>query len=208
MKKNIETISSPDLSSREFNSPILKGLMHLTPKKFIAFRTEDRIYNVIISLSILLIGAILCGFSGFYAITLFYVKSTEDIYSLPILFHVVLAVAFLLNFLIYFLLVEVLCRMFYSKKENFTNIFLSFPIILYPMVIYLLIHFILLTLGLIQITFFMLFDTILLIFFQIWSLWLLTYTISVNKGLRIENGLIIALILHYVSFTIVLFILI
>ena len=76
------------------------------------------------------------------------------------------------------------------------------------MVIYLLIHFILLTLGLIQITFFMLFDTILLIFFQIWSLWLLTYTISVNKGLKIENGLIIALIMHYVSFTIVLFILI
>ena len=103
---------------------------------------------------------------------------------------------------------ELICRTFYKKKENTLNFFLSFPIIFYPMIIYLIVHFILLSTGLIQIGLFNLIDIILLIFFQIWSLWLLTYNLSISKGLKIERGLIIALLLHYGSFTIVLFILI
>ena len=208
MKKNIKTISASYLSSREFSSPLLKGFMYLTPKKFISFKEKDRKYNSVISLMILLIGTILCGLNGFYTLTLFYIESTEDIYTLPIIIHILFSIGFIINFLIYFLLVEVMCRLFYRNKENTVNFFLSFPIILYPMVIYLFVHFILLSTELIQITFFNLFDTILLIFLQILSLWLLTYNLSVRKGLKIENGLIIAILLHYGSFTIVLFILI
>ncbi len=208
MKKNIETITSPTFSNREFNSPLIRGLMYLTPKKFISFKEKDKTYNIIVSIIILLIGAILCGLSGFYALTLFYIKSTEDIYTLSIIIHIILSVAYILNFLIYFLLVEGMCRLFYNNKENTKNFFISFPIILYPMVIYLFFHFLLLSTELILIGFFSLIDTVLLIFFQIWSLWLLTYNLSISKGLKIEKGLIISLILHYGSFTVVLFILI
>jgi len=208
MQENRETITSPISSSREFNSPLMKALMYLTPKKFISFKSQDRIYNSTISLMVLIIGAILCGLNGFYTLTIFYIETTEDIYSLPILFHVFLSILYIINFILYFLIVELICRTFYKKKENSLNFFLSFPIIFYPMIIYLIVHFILLSTGLIQIGFFSLIDIILLIFFQIWSLWLLTYNLSVSKGLKIERGLIIALLLHYGSFTIVLFILI
>ena len=208
MQDNRETITSPISSSREFNSPLMRALMYLTPKKFISFKSQDRIYNSTISLMILIIGAILCGLNGFYTLTIFYIETTEDIYSLSLLFHIFLSILYIINFLLYFLIVEFICRTFYKMKENSLNFFLSFPIIFYPMIIYLIVHFILLSTGLIQIGFFSLIDTILLIFFQIWSLWLLTYNLSISKGLKIERGLIIALLLHYGSFTIVLFILI
>ena len=208
MQDNRETITSPISSNREFNSPLIRALMYLTPQKFISFKSQDRLYNSTISLMILIIGAILCGLNGFYTLTIFYIETTEDIYSLPILFHIILSFLYVINFLIYFLIVEFICRTFYKKKENSLNFFLSFPIIFYPMIIYLIVHFILLSTGLIQIGFFSLIDIILLIFFQIWSLWLLTYNLSISKGLKIERGLIIALLLHYGSFTIVLFILI
>ncbi len=206
MKENIETLKSPDLTQREFESPLLKLLMYITPKKFIKFEEKDRVYNIIISLSILIIGTILCGVNGFYSVFLFYIKSAEEIYQLETIFHILLAVGYVINYIVYFLIVEFLCRVFYKKKQRTLDFFLSFPVILYPMVIYLFIHFIVLSTGLIRITFFRIMDVVLLIFFQIWSLWLLTYNISVNKELKIKESLIISLILHYSSFTIVLFI--
>ena len=61
---------------------------------------------------------------------------------------------------------------------------------------------------LMKFAFFRILDVVLLVFFQVLALWLLTYNISVIKELKIENSLIIALLLHWGSFTIVLFILI
>ncbi|MFX1443356.1 MAG: hypothetical protein ACFFHV_08085 [Promethearchaeota archaeon] len=205
LKENIEIMESSKFSKGEYNSPLLKFLFALTPIKFISFEEKDKPYNVIISIVILILGTILCGLNGFYSFLLFFIKTPEDIYQLSLISHVIFAVMFIINFFVYFLLVEISCRLFYRKKENTLNFFLSFPIILYPMVIYLLIHFILLSTELIQIAIINFIDTVLLIFFQILSLWLLTYNLKESKGLKIERGLIIALLLHYGSFTIVLF---
>ena len=209
LKENIEIIESPEISKREFNSPFLRFLMFLTPKKFISFEEKDEVYNSIVSLSILMIGAILCGLNAFYTFFLFHIETTEDIYKLKIISHVYFSVLYLFNFMISFLLVEGSCRLFYKKKERTLAFLFTLPIIFYPMVLYLFIHFILLSSELlIKITFFRILDVFLLIFFQVLSLWLLTYSISVNKGLKIENGLIVSLFLHWGSFTIVLFLLI
>jgi hypothetical protein len=205
LKENIEIMESSKFSKGDYNSPLLKFLFALTPIKFIAFEEKDKIYNAVISIVILIIGTILCGLNGFYSLFLFFVKTPEDIYNLPLISHIILSVIFIINFIVYFLLVELFCRLFYRKKGNTMNFFLSFPIILYPMVIYLFIHFILLSTGLIRITYINFLDTVLLIFFQILSLWLLTYSLKVSKDLKIERGLIISLLLHYGSFTIVLF---
>lgn len=205
LKENIEIMESTDFSKRDYSSPLMKFLFTLTPIKFISFEENVKIYNVIISMIILILGTILCGLNGFYSFLLFFIKTPYNIYTLPLIFHILLGFLFIINFLIYFSLVEILCRLFYRKKENTLNFFLSFPIIFYPMVIYLFIHFILLSTGLILITFFNFLDTVLLIFFQILSLWLLTYNLNISKGLKIERGLIIALLLHYGSFTIILF---
>lgn len=209
LKENIEIIESTEISKREFNSPFLRFLMFLTPKKFISFEEKDKVYNSIVSLSILMIGAILCGLNAFYTFFLFHIETTEDIYKLEIISHVYFSVLYILNFIISFLLVEGSCRLFYKKKERTLDFLFTLPIIFYPMVAYLFIHFILLSSELlIKIIFFSILDVFLLIFFQVLSLWLLTYSISVNKGLKIENGLIVSLFLHWGSFTIVLFLLI
>ncbi|TFG29362.1 MAG: hypothetical protein EU532_03230 [Promethearchaeota archaeon] len=205
LKENIEIMESIDFSNREYGSPLIKFLFALTPIKFFSFKDKDKTYNIIISMVVLIIGTILCGLNGFFSFLLFFIKTPENIYQLSLISHLFLGVFFILNFLIYFFLVEVCCRIFYRKKDNTLNFFLSFPVILYPMVIYLFIHFILLSTELIQISVISFIDTVFLIFFQILSLWLLTYNLKVTKGLKIERGLIIALLLHYGSFTIVLF---
>jgi hypothetical protein len=155
-------------------------------------------------MAVLVIGMILCGLNGFYSFLLFFINTPEDIYKMSLLSHILYSLLFIINFIIYFLIVEGVCRLFYKKPSNTSNFFLSFPIILYPMVIYLFIHFILLSTELIQVTIIDFVDTVLLIFFQILSLWLLTYNLNANKGLKFEQGLIISLLLHYGSFTIVL----
>ena len=209
MMENIEIIESPELLSREFNSPLLRFLMFLTPKKFISFEKKDRPYNTMISLIVLVIGAILCGLNAFYSFLLFFIESTEDIYRLEIFSHILFSVIFIINFFVFYLLVELFCYLFYKKKQRMLDFFLGFPIILYPMVIYLFIHFLLLSTELLQkFAFFRILDVVLLVFFQVLSLWLLTYNISVMKELKIETSLIIALLLHWGSFTIVLFLLI
>lgn len=72
------------------------------------------------------------------------------------------------------------------------------------MVIYLILHFIFEYASLITINIFNFIDKILMIIFQVWSLWLLSYSLSVKKGIKIENCLIISLLLHYSGFTIIL----
>ena len=209
MMENIEIIESPDLLSREFNSPLLRFLMFLTPKKFISFEKKDKAYNSMRSRSMLLIGAILCGLNAFYSVLLFFIVSSEDIYRLEIFTHIIFSVIFIINFIVFYFLVELICYLFYKKKQRSLDFFLSFPIIFYPMVIYLFIHFLLLSTELLmKFAFFRILDVVLLVFFQVLALWLLTYNISVIKELKIENSLIIALLLHWGSFTIVLFILI
>ncbi|MHA1508906.1 MAG: hypothetical protein ACTSO6_09420, partial [Promethearchaeota archaeon] len=49
-------------------------------------------------------------------------------------------------------------------------------------------------------------DNVLMILFQVWSLWLLTYNLSINKKLKIENSLIISLLVHYGGFSVMLLI--
>ncbi|MFX1394701.1 MAG: hypothetical protein ACFFAH_14165 [Promethearchaeota archaeon] len=209
LKENIEIIESPEISKQEFKSPLLRLFMLLTPKKFISFQKKDKLYNSIIAIIALSLGAILCGLNAFYTFFLFHIETTEDIYELEIISHVYFSILYIVNFLISFLLLEGSCRLLYKKKERTFEFFITLPIVFFPMVIYLLIHFFLLSTELLmKITFFRILDVILLILFQVLSLWLLTYSISVNKGLKIENGLIISLLLHWGSFSIVLFLLI
>jgi len=205
---NIETMKSQNLGKKEFNSPLLKGLMFLTPKKFISFEKQNNLYTILISILILISGAILCGLNGLFPFLLFFIESSENISDLEPFFKFSLSLLFILNLLIYFIIIESICRLFYQKKENSLKFLISFCLIIFPIVIFLGIHFIFNLTDLIKNSFGAFLDKLLLIFFQVWSLWLLTYSLSKNKDLKFENGLIITLLLHYGSFTIILLILI
>ena len=72
------------------------------------------------------------------------------------------------------------------------------------MILYLIIHSFFEVIGLNSVNAVNFIDKALMIIFQVWSLWILSYSLSVKKGLKIENSLIISLLLHYSGFTIIL----
>lgn len=202
LKNNIETIKTPDFAHREIKSPILRKLMWLTSRRFIQFEKKDKKYSFIISLSIIILGTIFCGLNGFYSFILFFVE--VNLSNFDFLFQTLISLSFIANFFIFFIIIEGIARLFYKKNENVVDFLVSFAIILYPMIFYLLIHLILNWLNLLDFSVFNLIDKILLIIFQVWSLWLLSYSLCVKKGLKIENSLIISLLIHYGGFTIIL----
>lgn len=208
MEKNIQTIQSPDTINQEFNSPLLKGLMKITPKKYL---TEELPYSptiFIIGLSVLILGAILTALNGQNSFFLFFVDYAEEYVALDTMMRFLSPIFFMINFLSLFFFIELFCRLIFNKKENPKEFLIVLPLTLIPMVLYLGFHFFFIVLALLEIMTFIVIDRIVMIFCQVWSLWLLTYLISVKKELRIENALIISLLLHYGSFTIVLFYLI
>lgn len=201
LKDNINTIITPDFSKKEFSSPILKGLMRITPKKYIDYESNQVIYTIIFSITTALIGAIFCGLNGLFPLFLFFGQEFE--YIDPIL-QILLAIIFIGNLVFFFLINEGICRIIYKKKENTLKFFISFPIILFPLDIYLVLHFLLSSTGSLNLSAVRIIDNVLVILFQVFSLWLLTFNLSVNKKLKIENSLIISLLIHYGGFSIIL----
>ncbi|MBA7536523.1 hypothetical protein ES705_28787 [subsurface metagenome] len=198
LKDNIETIKTPQ---RAFKSPILKRLMVLTSKRFI-FNKKDRIYTILISVVIIILGTIFSNLNSFNSFLLFFIDTNQD--NLLLLSQILINLSFILNFFAFFIIVDSISRIFYKKNENSLNFLISFALIQFPMIIYLILHFIFEYAALITINIFNFIDKILMIIFQVWSLWLLSYSLSVKKGIKIENCLIISLLLHYSGFTIIL----
>jgi hypothetical protein len=205
LKNNvIKTIGSPDVLSREFKSPLLKGLMFLTPKKLFIFEEKAKKFIILISLFVLIIGGIFCVLTSSIPFLLFFIDASILTSDLNPVTQILIFLGFFLNFGIFFLLIEGICRLFYSSRQNTLSLLISFGLIMFPMALYITIH--LIWYNLLTMAFFGIFDRVLLIFFQVWSLWLLTYNLSIKKGLKMENGLVISLLLHYMSFTVILFI--
>ncbi|MHA1914099.1 MAG: hypothetical protein ACW986_13650 [Promethearchaeota archaeon] len=199
LKDNIETIKTPQ---REFKSPILRKLMRITVKRFIVFNKKDRVITILLSVGIIVLGLIFCISSGFTSVLLFFVELSGV--GSNIFYKTLSSLSFILNFFFFFIIIEGVTRFVYNKKENTLNLLISFAIIQFPMVIYLIVHFIFESTGLGSFSSINLLDNILMIIFQVWSLWLLSYSISVKKGLKIESSLIFTLLLHYSGFTIIL----
>ena len=202
LKNNIETIKTPDFAHRELKSPILRKLLWITSQRFIEFEKKDKKFSIMVSTAIIIIGTIFCGLNGFYSFFFFFIDIGQM--NLELAFQILLSLSFIANFFIIFIIMEGITRFFYKKNEKIGDFFVSFAIILYPMVFFLIFHLIFKWFDLLNISIFNLLDKILLIIFQVWSLWLLSYSLCVKKGLKIESSLIISLLLHYGCFTIIL----
>lgn len=201
---NKDNIITPEFSKKEFNSPILKGLMFLTPKTYINYENK-RTYRVIIfSILIALIGSLFCGLNGLFPFFLFFSESLMVFPTTETIFQFLLALFFIGNIFLYFLINEGLSRIIYKKRENTLKFLATFVIIFFPLDIYLALRFILTSTGSLDFSYIRVLDNVLMILFQVWSLWLLTYNLSINKKLKIENSLVISLLVHYGGFSIVL----
>ncbi|MFX1350021.1 MAG: hypothetical protein ACFE92_15235 [Promethearchaeota archaeon] len=179
--------------------------MWITSSRFINFEEKDKKYSIIISIGILIIGTVLSGLNGFYSFLLFFIDSGQN--DLDLYFRILISFSFIINTFIFFIIVEGISRLIYKKNENALNFLITFALIQSPMIFYLLSHLIFKWSDLLNISIYNLIDKVLLIIFQVWSLWLLSYSLCVKKGLKIESSLIISLLLHYGGFTIILFLL-
>jgi len=206
LKNSIETIKKPDFVHREFKSPILRKLMWVTSQRFIQFEKKDKKFSLIISIIILIIGTILCILNGFSSFFFFFIEIEQS--NLDIMFRILISFSFVINIFIFFIIIEAISRLFYKRNDNTVNFLISFTIILFPLIFYLMLHLLFKWSDLLNNNIFNLIDKILLIIFQVWSLWLLSYSLCVKKGLKIESSLIISLLLHYGGFTTILFVLV
>ena len=180
--------------------------MLLTPKKFINYENKRKYSVMAISILIALIGSIFCGLNGLFPFFLFFGESLTIFTTTEVFVQFLLALLFIGNILLYFLINEGLSRAIYKKKENTLKFLNTFSIVFFPLDIYLVLRFILASIGFLNLSYISVFDNILMILFQVWSLWLLTYNLSINKKLKIENSLIVSLLVHYGGFSIILLI--
>ena len=197
LDSNIDSIESTKISEKEIKSPFLRGILSFTPKKMLLENPRENILTIVISISVMITGAILAGLSGLNTCILFFQDSVEFPLLLDPFSKFILSLIFVLNYLIFYSLIELFSWLFYKKSENSFKIFLNFGLVYFPILIYLIIHTILLIFDLSYLT---ILDSFLLIFFQVWSLWLVTYNLSVNKYIKIERALIISLVIHYGAF--------
>lgn len=204
MKDNIENLITQDFSKKEFKSPILKSLMFLTPKRIIGYEKIYKIYSIIFSVFILILGGIFSCLNGVLPFFLFFTEILQEYAIFSQNLCLFSAIFFVINFIVYYFINEVICRVIFKKKENSVKFFISYSTIFFPMLIYLVIHYIFSTTNILGYSTIGIIDNILLIFFQVWSLWLLTFNLNVNKYLKIENSLIISLLIHYAGFSIIL----
>ncbi|MFX1420017.1 MAG: hypothetical protein ACFE9N_13950 [Promethearchaeota archaeon] len=206
LKSSIDTIKKPDFVHREFKSPILRKLMWITSERFIQFENKDKIFSLIISIIILFIGTILCSLNNFFSFFLFFIEIEQS--NIDMVLRILIISSFIINTVIFFTIIEAISRIFYKKNEKAVNFLISFSIILFPLIFYLILHLIFKWSNILTNNIINLIDKILLIIFQVWSLWLLSYSLCVKKGLKIESSLIISLLVHYSGFTIILFVLV
>ncbi|MFW9988528.1 MAG: hypothetical protein ACFFC3_07720 [Candidatus Odinarchaeota archaeon] len=202
LKSNIDTIKSPEFPHQVLKSTILRRILKNTFNRFNYLENKNKLTIIILFLSILIIGTILCVLNNFYSFLLFFIEVEQ--YNIEFAMRFLIYLSFILNIFVFFIIIEVISRFFYKKKKNTLSFLIIFPFIQIPMIFYLISHLILKFFDLLIINIFNLFDKILLIIFQVWSLWLLSYSLSVKKGLKIETSLIISLLLHYSCFTIIL----
>ena len=204
LQDSIETYVTREFSKKEFNSPILKALMLITPKRFITANNFNIMRVLVIGLGIIILGAIFSRLNAFFPLLLYFGDFYQNIEGISNIILNLLPVFFLVNYLVYYIIIEGLCRLFYKKRENAFKFFLSFSFIFFPMLLYLVLHYIFLVTNSLELGIINVIDNIILIILQVWALWIQTYNLSVYKYLKIENSLIISLLVHYGAFSLLL----
>lgn len=205
LKENISNLSK-GISSKEFNSPILKGLMYLTPKGLITTNSSSKYIPIACSILILVIGIIFSYLNEYFPVFLLFGSYPEDTILQAPYSNGLGAILFVVNFLIYYTIIEGIIRLIYKNKDNSIQFLSTFSLIFFPSCIYLVLHYFLELFNLLEFSIIGIIDNSLMILFQAWSLWILTYSIIVYKQLKIENALILSLLLHYGGFSLILII--
>ncbi|TXT59281.1 MAG: conserved membrane protein of unknown function [Promethearchaeota archaeon] len=204
--ENTKSFSNLDVNQREFQSPFLKLLLWLTPNLPLEIEKKKKIIFILLGIGLVFAGMILSSLTGSFTLLFFFIPSIEEFEGYNLFIGTILGIEFIINILLFFLLIEGATRIIYRTKTNLLSFWFFYIICYLPMIVYLLFHYLFLIGNLLDFVLFDFLDTLLLIFFQILSIWFLTYNISRVKDIKIESSLILTLILHISTFSIILFI--
>jgi hypothetical protein len=204
LSQNLDSIESIEATEKiQSKLPSKKPSDLLLLKRLFQVLLDEPIRGWIFSFLIIFTIGLICAFNNIQ-VYLFFYSNVPSTLSQGLLYSpLVILLGALLGFLILFILSEGLCRIFFDKSENWQGLLGILGIAYVPMLLYLLIM-LALTAG--DVPNMGTIGKIFLILFQIWSMILLSYGISVTKYIRFERGLIISIFIDYGTFMLMLII--
>ena len=195
--ESIEIVSKQDEKS-EFNKENRLYDYFLLKKVFNYFSTDKK-KSILISFGILLIIGILSGINNLQ-IFLFFIRQ-DQIGEQLFYYFIIDSITIFISYIILICTTEILSYYVLNNHNNwekFLNI-LSIPYL--PILLYLVIYTIL---NLIFPMIDPLFLDIIMLLFQVWSMILLSKAISIVKLVKFERGLLLAILIDYGTFMIML----
>ncbi len=204
LEHNVESIeASRDKKKPEpENAPsFFKNLFKIWPRIYISTTQKEMRTPVILLVALLVIGGLLCAVFDVDA-TLIFFSWQKVVEPFPLEAKVWMFFRYILSMGGFIAICEVICRLVLQKKDNVVPFILSFFIILLPTIFYLVIHSFLFVLAYDAVTENA--DRIIMVVFQIWSVWNLTYAITVLKFVPTERGFIASFISYYVGFMVLI----
>ena len=204
LSKNYDTIESDNIEEQKFISASLKKFISLIPNE-ILHKVNDLTnpIKVLISVGILSLFFILIFIGNINSSFIFFVPYNTSNTELEVIEKIALGLKFIVFTYIVVIISELLCRYLFNKTENTKNFVLIFPIALIPMLPYLFIYDMLFLFAPTLVN--TIFNKFIMIIFQIWTIWLITYIIITFKYLKLERALLITFVIHYGTFTVLLF---
>ncbi len=204
LEHNVESIeASRDKKKPEpENAPsFFKNLFKIWPRIYISITQKDIRIPAILMVALLVIGGLFCAIFDVNT-TLIFFDWQKTAIPIPPEEKIWMFFRYVLSMGGFILICELICRLVLRNKDNLVPFILSFFIILLPTVFYLVVH---------SFVFILAYDTttqnidrIIMVFFQIWSVWNLTYAISVLKFVPIERGFIASFISYYIGFMVLI----
>lgn len=201
--KNYDSIESNNIEQQRQISKPLKGFITLVPKSLIEKISNNSLISWSLTITFLSIFFILIIIGNINSSFIFFLPISSDQNQITPLFKIFLGFKFIIAVVLAALVSEILCRYLFHKSEN-TKKFLSiYSFGLFPMIIYLVIYnlFVVFNPPLVD----SILSKIIMILFQIWTIWLISYILIVFKFIKLERSLLITFLIHYAAFNVLLF---
>ena len=197
MTQNQETLEVHQTQQKELLNTRVKGILDFLLLKPLINKFYSNPVRLIISLSVVLINAILCSVLNIQPVLFFFTPYNENASNTTLSDQILIAGSFCVEFLLLYGLTELLCRILFNKKENWKELFTLTGIPFIPTFFYLLLY---LVIGFLPGYKLSVWNNVVMIIFQVWSMVLLASIISYTKFVKIERGFIIAIFIDYGTF--------
>jgi hypothetical protein len=200
---NYESIEATNFEDQKLISNRFKSLLNLIPLKVMERIKEKPLIGWLITTLILILSFSLIMTGKIDSYFVFFLPYGMEFTEVTMVARFILGLKFIGSVVVTALVTEFLCRFLFGKNDNTMKFLSIYTLGLSPTIIYLIIY------NIFEIFIPLLVDSIInkviMIFFQIWAIWLISYIITVFKQIKIERSLLITFLIHYAAFSLLIF---